>query len=378
MMLPTLYKKTSTGAIQKWDIRVGHLSAWDGVFIRTDYGQVGGKIQATTDWIAEGKNIGKKNETTPLQQAEAEAKARWTKQKKKGYVESLEAAEAGELDAVIEGGINPMLAHSYADHGHKINYPAFIQPKLDGIRCIAIVKDGKATLWTRTRKPITSVPHIVAALEDSFPNMSIVLDGELYNHKLKSDFEKIVSMVRQEKPAEGHEIVQYHIYDVPSMAGGFDVRNEFLFALQNMNAHGCIYRVIGDKVESEVDVMKLTDIAIAHGYEGSMVRSEDGKYENKRSYGLLKVKKFDDAEFEIVRVNEGRGKLMGHAATFTCKTDKGWEFEAKLEGDLSRLKTIFENPSSVIGKLLTVKFQGYTNRNNVPRFPVGKVIRDYE
>lgn len=377
MSLPILYKKTSTGAIQYWEIST--TQKMSGALIRTAFGQVGtDNPQETADLITTGKNIGKKNETTALQQAEAEAKARWTKQKKKGYVDSLEAAQAGELDAVIEGGINPMLAHSYADHGHKVVYPAFAQPKLDGIRCIAILSGGKATLWTRTRKLITSMPHIVAGLEELFPTEDIILDGELYNHELKNDFEQIVSLVRQEVPAPEHTKVHYYIYDIPSNPNGFDQRNEQLFAMNYYTPHCRIYKVIGDKISSELEVMNLTDLSIKAGYEGVMVRSESGKYENKRSYTLLKVKRFDDAEFKIVGVNEGRGKLQGHAATFTCETADGTTFEAKLDGDLDRLKVIFNDPGSVVGKMLTVKFQGYTNKNNVPRFPVGKAIRDYE
>lgn len=131
MKLPTLYKLTQTGAIQLWEIRT------EDNLIITEFGQLDGKIQTTVDTIKEGKNVGKVNETTAVQQAEAEAKATWTKKLKKGYVESVEAAQQKETSDVIEGGVFPMLAPSKSyptdpNLAKKIVYPAYIQPKLDG------------------------------------------------------------------------------------------------------------------------------------------------------------------------------------------------------------------------------------------------------
>jgi predicted DNA-binding WGR domain protein len=138
MIHPTLYKKTSTGAIQFWTIEA------KGNEIITTYGQVGTESpQTTIDIVKEGKNAGQSNATSANEQAEREAKSSWTKKLKKGYVDSIAAAEAGERDAIIEGGIDPMLAHKYSTNGvltkdaKKIKFPALGQPKMDGIRCIA-------------------------------------------------------------------------------------------------------------------------------------------------------------------------------------------------------------------------------------------------
>src|SRR5579863_9594050 len=209
----TLFKKTSTGAIQYWQISA------EGNAIITTYGQVGtDSPQTTTDVIKEGKNAGRSNATTPEQQALAEAKAKWTKQLKKGYVQSQEQAEAGVVDDVIEGGILPMLAHKYSVNGiltkdaKKIKFPAFGQPKMDGIRCVAIKKNGVCTLWTRTRQPIKSCPHIIAEIE-AIPG-DFILDGELYNHEYRQDFDTIIELVRPDEPVEGHEVVQLWCYDI--------------------------------------------------------------------------------------------------------------------------------------------------------------------
>ena len=378
--LPILYKKTNTGAIQMWKISTipQHISCGEASIIVTEHGQVNGKIQTTHDLIGEGKNTGKKNATNAYQQAEAEALAKWQKQKKKGYVESIEAAEAGELDDLIEGGIEPMLAHSFKKQGHKIKYPCYVQPKLDGIRCIAILKNGKCTLWSRTRKPITGVPHIAREIEQSFKE-DIVLDGELYQHDFKSDFEKIVSFVRQDEPAEGHEVVQYHVYDL-IMPGSFKDRfGKLAFeTLMRKKEFKYLHAVQTVMVLEEEQVTIWFKEFKDQGYEGCMLRNEDGQYVNKRSYDLQKVKEFDDAEFDISGIEEGRGKLAGHVGSFICKTRDGKEFLAKMSGDTSRLQEYFINHSLWKGKKLTVQYQGLTGANGVPRFPVGIAIRDYE
>lgn len=377
--LPILYKKTSTGAIQTWKIEV-RAGASETYEILTSYGQLDGKIQETVDVVKKGKNAGRSNETSPEEQARAEAFAKWEKQKKRGYVESLDSAQKGEVDELIEGGIVPMLAQSYAKHAAKIKFPAFAQPKLDGIRCIAILTEGKCTLWTRTRKPITGVPHIVKELERLFGSEDLILDGELYNHDLKKDFEKIVSFVRQDVPQPGHEVVQYHVYDVAHAKDkSFEARWEIVkTALKGSQLSSHVFAVSTERVESADQVAEAFSEALADGYEGLMLRNAASFYANKRSYDLQKVKEFEDSEFEIVGIEEGRGRLIGHVGSFVCKTKDGKEFLAKMSGDTAMLKRYFEDHKLWKNKVLTVKYQGLTGTNNVPRFPVGVAIRDYE
>jgi len=376
MNFPTLYKKTSTGAIQFWEIFTN--LAPNGAEIRTKYGQYGtDSPQYTVDLIAKGKNVGKKNETTAEQQADAEAQAKHEKQLKKGYVTTIEAAQSGELDALIEGGIEPMLAFTFEKQGKKIKYPCYVQGKLDGIRLLAIVKNGKCTLWSRTRKPVYSLPHIVAEIEKHF-KADIVLDGEAYNHQFKNNFEHIVHLVRQEEPDDEHTDVEYHIYDMVSdetfkerfahLKKCFTVGNPKFQYLKLVDTH---------IVEEEDRVADWFSEFTKQGYEGAMLRNAEGLYVNKRSADLIKVKEMKDEEFEILGVEEGRGKLAGHVGAFRCKTKDGLEFLAKMSGDTEKLRDYLKNPSLWEGKLLTVKFQDYTSYG-VPRFPVGVAIRDYE
>ena len=366
---PSLYSLNTNGSIQRWTISV------DGYTIAKEYGQIGGKFQSVSDEVKSGKNVGKTNETSREEQAIAEATAQWEKKLKSGYVRSENDAHKNKVDEeFVDGGIEPMLAHKWRDHSSKILYPAFIQPKLDGIRCLAMLRKGKCTLWSRTRKPINSMPHIIEEIERQFKGQDdVVLDGELYNHSYKDKFEEIVSLVRPDAPKAGHAVVQYHIYDMTAQLWTFKQRSDYLSERITPNKILVLVKTI--KVEEDEVTDHFTDFRKA-GYEGAMIRNAKSLYENKRSYGLQKIKEFDDAEFEIIGVEAGRGR-MSECAIFVCKTKKGNEFNCKMEGSLDALKVFLQKPKSVIGKALTVRYQGMTS-GDVPRFPIGVTVRNYE
>lgn len=368
--LPTLYKKTSTGATQMWSIGV------DKNVIIVNHGQVDGKIQRAEEPIKEGKNIGRSNETTPEQQALAEATAKWEGKIKKGYVEDVARAEAGEKD--IDGGYDCSLAHKFADHGHKIIYKpfAFTQPKLNGHRCLATIKDGIAKLWSRTRKPIKSCPHIVAELQKLYPTGYHEKDGELYNHAYKDNFEELASLIRQEVPAANCTEVQYHIYDSPSKDGFSDRIALLQKELSQPNPYIKLVDTI--KVSNEDDMMTAFESFLKQGYEGGMARNAAGGYQGKRSYDLQKIKEFQDAEFKIVGIEEGRGSYAGcgificHSPTAPAGEDT---FSVKMRGPKERLQDFLSTPSLWQGKELVVKYQ-YISKYGIPIFPVGERFKD--
>lgn len=384
---PILYAKNSGGGLKSWEVKVEEVRPTDPqeeVYfdIVTTYGKVGGKMQTARESITDGKNVGRANETSPLQQALAEAQSKWELQKKKkGYVESPEAALAGEVDALVQGGIFPMLAQKFKDRADKIEYPAFIQPKFDGHRCIAIVKDGVCTLWSRTRKPILSMPHICRAVERLTGGADSILDGELYNHAYKHNFEQITKLITPKAPVEGHEKVQFYIYDMPSAEMYYGDRMRTLlkvFAIhgdENQFEHGTLVNVTTVEVAQEEEVQLAFDKFLSQGYEGLMLRTADAPYKShptSRSPGLLKMKKFDDAEFEIVDVTEGSGKFKG-LAMFVCRAGNGETFKAVKNAPLTELREYFQHKEQLIGRIVTVQFMGFTNATKVPRH--GRVLR---
>jgi DNA ligase-1 len=368
MKFPTLYKKTSTGAIQMWQIETKNN------MIVTNYGQLNGKIQTTTDLIASGKNVGKSNETTPKQQAELEAKAQWEGKIKRGYVEEVSRASSGETDNE-KGSWLPMLAHKFSEQGHKIVYPAYAQPKLDGSR---MVTDENFNFWSRTRKPIESADHITNSLKELFKGCPWYprLDGELYNHDYRNRFEDLMHFIRQSETISGSEVIQYHIYDMWHPDETFTFEQRYIWLKGSIpDDHPYLKLVETIKVDNEEELMEAFEHYLELGYEGAIVRNADALYEHKRSYNLQKIKTFQDAEFPIIGVKEGRGKLQGHAI-FLCVTDDLSEFEVKLKGPTEQLKKFFVNPSTWKNKMLTVKYKGFTNKNKVPRFPVGLRVRE--
>ena len=364
--LPTLFKRTSTGAIQEWSIGVQDST------IVVVHGQTDGKKQRSEEIIKEGKNIGRSNETTPAEQALAEATSKWESKIKKGYVEDINRAEAGEKD--INGGFDPILAHKFADHGHKIKYPAYIQPKLNGHRCLAVIKDGKCTLWSRTRKPITSMPHIVKELQEAYPTGYHELDGELYNHSFKDGFEHIASLIRQETPKPNCTDVEYHIYDKKA-ASGFSARYDELlheFYCHELTSDGFKYVTLVNTtlVNNEDEMMTGFEHFLHLGYEGGMARNSNGLYVGKRSYDLQKIKEFQDDEFPIVDCLEGRGGYAG-CGIFVCKAKNNEHFNVKMRGPKEQLAKFLNDASTWKGKMLVVKYQ-YISAYMIPIFPVGE------
>jgi DNA ligase-1 len=367
---PVLYKKTSTGAIQTWEVLV----CWiEGIAnIVNYYGQLDGKIQESYEQVLEGKNTGKANETTAIEQARAQAKGRWEKQLKKGYVQNIEDAQAGKIDDIIEGGVFPILAHKFSEQGHKIKYPALAQPKLDGHRCTSQLENGEVTLWSRTRKPIKSSPHIAEAIRQYCILQR--LDGELYNHDYHANFEELSSLIRQDEPKPGHENIQYHVYDIPDSNVSNKVRNEMLQEMKPMFEGTPIHIVETIVVNDEDELMDAFEHFLAEGYEGAIVRNMDGMYVNKRSYDLQKVKEFLDDEFKVIGVKVGTKGSMAGKAVFTFELPNGETFDAKMKGKLEDLIQYAEHPELIIGKMVTVKYQGYTKYGK-PRFPVAERIR---
>ena len=273
----------------------------------------------------------------------------------------------------------PILAHKFAEQGHKIKYPALAQPKLDGHRCTSQNDGGVVTMWSRTRKPILSIPHIVNVLENCY--LADRFDGELYNHDYHNNFEDLTSFIRQEEPKEGYEVVQYHVYDLalPNLTN-YD-RYLLLENLKPLFKNTPIHIVETVIVNDEDELYTYLDDCLARGYEGCMARNFDGKYQYKRSYDLQKLKKFDDDEFRIVDIKVGNKGSMAGKAVFICEKYRdeqplpdGETFDCKLRGNMDELTKYADDPSLVIGKILTVKFQGYTKYGK-PRFPVGERFR---
>lgn len=207
-----------------------------------------------------------------------------------------------------------------------------------------------------------------------------MLDGELYNHDLNEDFERLMSLIRKDEPGVGHTDVEYHIYDIVDLCLPFEKRVAMLeeFTLEKPLIHAKTEKLLTEDAVKDFFSKCLTD-----GYEGAMLRNADGLYANRRSTDLQKIKDLpdtgqsaeEDAEFPIIGIKGGRGKLRGHVGSFVCGLPNNKTFTVKLMGDQDRLKSFFENPDLWRGKDMVVRFQGYTKEDK-PRFPRGLRLRD--
>jgi DNA ligase-1 len=279
--------------------------------------------------------------------------------------------------------IKPMLAHKY--NPDKIQYPAYIQPKLDGVRCV-FTKDGA---FSRTGKQFKNVRHIESALYSLFVTYpKLILDGELYNHELKHDFEKIISLVKKTKPTDEHRteaanLVQYHIYDVASMSGiSYQGRMMFISSLrniQNINSKKCIQFIDTQAVIDETDARDMHQEFLNMGYEGSILRNMKGVYKNTRSYDLMKFKDFDDAEATIIGYEMGKGKRHGTLGKFIMQDDAGVQFGCPPgKGyNYKDLADMADNISDYIGQRATFTYFQRTQAGSY-RHPHYKCIRNYE
>lgn len=365
MKLTTLYKRATTGKTTEWTIEV------EGNKYRMTTGYTDGKKTTSTWTECEGKNVGRANATTPEVQALAEATAIHRKRIEQGSFEDIT-----KIDQKVF--FKPMLAEPLEDFIDKVIFPAYSQPKLDGVRCIVDVSG----MWTRQGKPILSAMHIREDLEAFFEaNPDAVLDGELYCDKLASDFNKIISLVRKSKPtaadhAESKAVIQYHIYDYPTVEGNFIDRYKALIDFERtpLFPKSCVL-VLTFPVGSREDMVTQYERYMEQGYEGQMIRLNKA-YENKRSRSLLKDKRFVDAEYTILGVEEGRGNMSGKVGKLYFKNADGKDFDAAINGDWEYLAKLLKD-KTLIGKKATVKYFNITP-DGVPRFPKVIAIRDYE
>lgn len=364
----TIYKRDTKGKVRVWFYEIGTDGTQWGW--RTTAGLQDGQ-KVTSGWtITEAKNVGKVNELSPDAQALAEAMADESKKLARGYFLNLDNVDTFDK-------FKPMLAHDYNDYKVQVEtsigmVAVFSQPKLDGIRCIARA-DG---LWTRTGKPITSVPHIWEALKPFFAKYPRdILDGELYNHELREDFNTITSAVRKQTPtpeelAEAARLIQYHIYDVLAEEGDqspfVDRQSEMLLLPDYFEEDGCIRFVETLIVTKMWELDDLNGEYVENGYEGQMVRL-NAPYQNKRTKFLLKRKEFISEEFKVKAILEGNGNWKGCVKHLLLEDHDGREFKSGIRGSKDKLRAMWKAQAKP--DWATIRYFMRTP-DGVPRFPI--------
>jgi len=453
---PKLYAQDKNGKIKVWTAAViqSSASASGAVASRITHGYINGKQQVAFRQCEAGKNIGRSNETTPLEQCISETRRKWLDKKEKEAYTENKPADYGEGygdisgnnfdggdgggDGVEDDGDNasftrpflPMLAQTFdpadLEAGSKkkrvIKFPCFVQPKLDGLRCVSYATRAEnefvVCLQSRTGAFFTGLPHIAAALRPYLSqHPSIVIDGELYTDQMP--FEELAGLIKKKKittaDIERLKKVKYHVYDIYDhmrhdmpfveridllsaavrrcgcvandthsasasslsgvVSGGRVLRSNTEAGAASAAATSVVVLVRTEKIAVLSEFRRLFAEFVESGYEGIMLRNAAGVYRaNYRSNDLQKYKEFMEDEYRIIGFTQGEGRDAG-AVIWLCETADGKDFTVRPRGTMEQRRAWFSNGESYIGKNLTVVYQELTEEGK-PRFPVGKAVRD--
>lgn len=371
-----LYTRDKSGKPRVWSIEVVETPRGTAI-LRRSYGQVGGKITTTEKEVVKGKNIGKANETTPLTQAQQEAKSLYDKQLSEGYVKNLD-------EEPQEKKFFPMLAHNWEDRERYVEAPFWVQPKLDGVRMLVGKVDGKLVMTSRMGKTVHHLDHIRQELEPVLGE-GVFLDGESYNHS--KSFEEITGMCRTTLESSAQEKslgdIQFHVFDtfnLGDMDAPYDKRRQTLEDFFSEHELNHTFIVTSMRIHRKEDVAeKINPHFVQNGYEGTIVRNGAGVYRlNERSNNLLKFKSFKTEEYTIVDAQEAKGRDKG-TVIWVCQTPEGKRFNVRPRGTQEERKRYWSERGrwTTGNHKLTVQYQDMTN-GGVPRFPVGLAVRNYE
>ncbi len=353
--MKTLYSKDSKGNLRVWSIYT------EGAEVVVKHGQYMGKIQEKR-YTAEGKNLGKANETSPEEQSILEAEAKYVKQLKSGYFPDKD-------DALDFQEFAPMKCHAFNDHSHKLVYPCNAGVKLDGMR---LMIDAEGNAWSKQGEPLELPSHWIGVKELAISTGG--LDGEVYAGLKNEDglsLQKIISAFR--KPNTDTPKLQYWVYDIPTNLH-YGLRNRVLNSLVT-NKPDWMVLVVGNHIKSVEEADKYFQDATDKGYEGVVYRNYFGLYEfGKRSFNLLKRKKRQTAEAVVHSVDIDKN-LWG---VLNCKTFEGVDFRCQMRVDAGdKNYREYNNAQELIGKVIEVEFEDFSD-DGVLQKPVGIGIREID
>lgn len=373
--LPTLYSCNHAGKKMYWWMELDE----DKHRTNSKTGEKG-KVKTTGWTTCESKNVGRSNETTPEDQAKAEAKATYTKKLKNHY-------HFEEDQYTVRHYLEPMLAQTYAGDKDKIwltNSGVITQPKLDGFRCILTIMGA----FSRKGEEFVAVPHILESLHTMFENHpNVVLDGELYNHELKDDFDELSSIIRKEKVTEedlqkSRDLIKLYVYDIPS-AGLEDYIERYasIGMLTQRYPSPYIEVVETNFAQNHATVRIQLEDYLQRGYEGLIIRLDkdyiiegsnpkdlikyDGYEIGKRSQSLKKYKLFKDEEFELIAILAGKGSWSEYAKKVIVRLEDGQECDAGIKGNFAFCKKLIDNKEKYIGKQVTIRYFVRTPKNKL-------------
>jgi len=374
-----LYDKSSTGKIKEWQISVFEMG--NNAEIKIINGYINGKKTVRTRVVDKGKNIGKVNSTTPYTQACSDAQSKWNKKIDSGYVSQV--SQIGSKTILL-----PMLAQTYYSKTHpkvvkgevketKVLLPLIVQPKLNGVRCIAIKEIGVVKITSRKGKDYTKVCSKLANQLRLVMKDGDIWDGEIYVHSWS--FQRIIRAVKKERLDTRK--LQFHRFDVCNLMD-YSFHNRAIYMATKLKTSKYIIQTKMKIISEPSQIKEMHDEYVKDGYEGLILRDPEAKYVFKhRVKGLLKYKEFEDKEFKIWGYwydNREDGTTQRRCIRFKCRSKTGIIFDVIPQGSLKQREYWYnDEPWKFVGKDLTVRYRELSE-DGVPTVnPVG-IVRDYE
>jgi DNA ligase-1 len=333
--MTTLYKLTNT-ALLSWSITT------DDYKVIIEHGQYSGKKQVDIINFPSAK----------LAVVEMERRVAHKKDHQ-GYTTTIPEA-VPEL---------PMLANVY--NPKKLPSKVYIQPKLDGMRCVAT----RSTMHSRRGEPITSMPHIQQELATLPPG--IRFDGELYCHGMP--FQQILSLVKRQKLHNDFYKIDYHVFDIQSDELAFVDRLSLLHSIFSSRKLSYITLVPTRLIDSS----QISTLCHTHfsDYEGAMLRDPEATYQyNTRTDFLQKYKWEQTEECQIIGIVAANSGREAGAAIFVCKRGEA-TFRVRPKMTLNERLYLFTTKKSHIGKWTRVTYNGLST-DNVPLKPRAEGLFD--
>jgi len=385
----TLYVKNSSGKLIRWNIKVIDVETY--ARTRVEYGLTSTSSPTIKNHITkEGKNIGKINQTTYLEQAVKDAKTKVKKKLNEGYVEPKKRDKVPDIRHDSEGFKKPMLAVKLRD---TFTYPGIIQPKFNGIRCeakLVVRRQGDLfssyntiSLKTREGKEIR-LPHIEKQLMSFYNTMgmdheNIIFDGEIYSHGMP--LQKINS-ARQTMCEDTYKL-EYHIYDIKSdkpQYSRLNLLDEVFHNYHSKHLSKDIHMVKSHTCKSREMAMTMFKKYREEGYEGAMLRDLNAPYEfGKRSRALQKIKNVLSGKFLLVDIIESekdnyKGVPIG---LFVCKNNNWYNsnitFKCTPMATKKERAEYLKNKHDYINKYINVYYYERTE-SGIPFHSNGKII----
>jgi len=257
--------------------------------------------------------------------------------------------------------------------------PFIVQPKLDGVRCRAVLLGAHYTLISSEEKEIASVPHVNRAL-DSMERRPPELDGELYCQGMP--FEEIFSRTsRTVNIHSNFDTIRYYIFDIVNEE---PQHARLMWLMSDSKNIKPPLRIVQVRICNSLDeILSAFDEFVEYGYEGIIVRHIDALYIRRRSTYMMKFKPKKDDYYKIVGYKEEisiHGEPKGRLGALICASPTVANETFAVGSGLtdSQREALWTERESLIGKLAHVKYQHITSRKGVPRFPVFVEVIDAE